>query len=149
MKFNWGSGIAVFYALFVLALLFALIQSKRIATNRSMVTENYYEKDLNYKQKYDKIENSSRLAEKLKIIENTENGTVDIIFPKGMKDITGTVLFYRPSSKGMDVKIPIENLQEGILPIPMKSFATGNWAVQVDWESSGKAYFDKANLYLP
>jgi len=148
MKLNWGSGIAVFYTLFVLALLFALFQSKRIATTRSMVTENYYEKDLNYKEKYDKLKNSSQLSEKVSITQNKSRGTVDVVFPKEVSGVTGEVLFYRPSSKGMDVKVPIKNLQDGILHIPVETLTIGNWSVQVDWESGGKAYFDKANLYL-
>lgn len=146
MKLNWGSGIAIFYTLFVLALVGALIQSRRI--QRSMVVDNYYEKDLNYKEKYDKIENSKQLTTKVNIIQNKKNGTVDITFPPGMNGVNGEVLFYRPSSKGLDVNVPIKNLDENTLHVPMQQFIAGNWSVQVDWSSGGKDYFDKANLYL-
>lgn len=146
MKLNWGTGIAIFYGLFVLALMGALIKSRTI--QRSMVVDHYYEKDLNYKEKYNKIENSGQLAVKVKIIQNKDNGTVDIIFPPEVNEVKGEVLFYRPSSKGMDVNIPIENLEGNTLRIPLKQFKVGNWAVQVDWSSGGKDYFDKSNLYL-
>ena len=146
MKLNWGTGIAIFYVFFVLLLMVALVQSKKI--QRSMVTENYYEQGLKYKQKFDRIKNSSQLSEKVKIAQNTETGMIDITFPSDLGQIGGEVLFYRPSSKGLDVKMPIKDLNNGVLNIASKPFVKGNWAVQVDWEASGKKYFDKANLYL-
>ncbi len=146
MKLNWGSGIAIFYSIFVLAMIGALIQSKRI--HRSMVVDNYYEKDLNYKEKYNKIENSTKLAIKVKVLQDNDRGMVDIVFPPEVNNVGGKVLFYRPSSKGMDVSIPIKNLNGNIFSIPIKHFKPGNWAVQIDWQSGGKEYYDKANLYL-
>ena len=54
MKINWGTGIFIFYSLFVGALVFQLVKSFQY--DNSLVVENYYEKDLNYQEQYNKIQ---------------------------------------------------------------------------------------------
>ena len=46
MKFNWGTGIGLFYVVFVVIMVSMVMFSAR--NNIDLVQEDYYEKDLNY-----------------------------------------------------------------------------------------------------
>jgi hypothetical protein len=44
MKFNWGTGIAIFYIIFVVSLVFQVFKSRQY--DHSLVVDNYYEEDI-------------------------------------------------------------------------------------------------------
>jgi len=66
MKFHWGHGIFLFYVVFVASLVTVVIKSRQF--DNSLVTEEYYARDLNYQQEYDRRMNSKSLAEPLSIM---------------------------------------------------------------------------------
>jgi hypothetical protein len=59
MKISWGTGIAIFYSFFVIAMLVFVYA----ATNQdiSLVSDTYYEEDLSYQVKLDKIQQTNQL----------------------------------------------------------------------------------------
>ena len=70
MKFNWGTGITLFYITFMFTMIFMVYQSTLV--ERNLVVENYYEKDLQYQSHLDKLKNSSTLKKDLGIFQNKE-----------------------------------------------------------------------------
>ena len=65
MKFNWGTGIFLFYTFFAVTLFFQVYQSTQY--DNHLVVDNYYEKDIQYQVQYEKIANSLGLEEKVAI----------------------------------------------------------------------------------
>lgn len=60
MKLSWGTGIAIFYSVFVIVLVFVVVKSTSI--DNALVTDDYYKKDLEYQTQIDKQVNSQGLA---------------------------------------------------------------------------------------
>ena len=145
-KFNWGTGIFIFYSLFAISLFYQVYKTTQY--DRSLVVDNYYEEDLAYQSRFDQIKNSQDLAEKLIIQLNNEDKTISLHFPKDKKEIKGKVLLYRPSDKSMDRLLPIDLNSENEMRIATDNFATGRWKVKVEWEAGGQSYFDKRAIYI-
>ncbi len=146
MKFNWGSGIAIFYTSFALFMVFMVVKST--SYDHSLVVEDYYAKDLAYQEQYDKIKNSQDLQEGLIIKNNGSDRTVELTFPEGMKDIVGRVQFYRPSGKDHDFFVKIDHPENGKMLIPVEKAISGQWTVKVDWNGDGKAFYDEKNITI-
>jgi hypothetical protein len=85
MKLNWGTSIAIFYILFAATMVGMVIKSKTY--DHSLVTDDYYAKDLAYQQHYDKLANAKALATDLSIGKVGQQ--VQFLFPKEMGQPSG------------------------------------------------------------
>ena len=100
MKFNWGHGIFLFYSLFALSLIIVVIKSTEF--DNSLVTEDYYAKDITYQKMIDRKANSQALGHPV-ALQRMEDG-FNLIFPTQELGgpVEGTAHFYRPSSSDFD-----------------------------------------------
>ncbi len=137
MKFNWGTGIALFYGLFVVVLVAAVIKSTQ--HDNSLVSDHYYADDLAYQQHYVKLANSRSLAEDVKIIHNTD--AVLLAFPKDLGAAQGEIVFFCPSDSKQDFTIAIQPDADNRQEIPLKGLKKGLWKVKVDWQANGRSYY--------
>lgn len=147
MKFNWGTGIALFYILFAGSLIAVVIKSTQY--DHSLVVEDYYQKDLDYQQHYDKLANSQALAEDVHIkLTGADKNEIQLSFPKDMEGIGGQLHFMRPSNKRKDFTLEIELDAANELILPAKEMLPGLWKVQVDWQVGEKSYYKEQVLVL-
>lgn len=145
MKFHWGHGIFLFYVVFVATLVTVVIKSRQF--DNSLVTEEYYARDLNYQQEYDRRMNSSALTEPLSIMR--VDGKYQLLFPKGKnQDVEGTVLLYRPSSKHDDRLVKLSVGAGGTMQLPTSGLKPGRYQAVVEWSANGVDYFDELDLHL-
>ena len=145
MKFHWGHGIFLFYVVFVASLVTVVIKSRQF--DNSLVTEEYYTRDLNYQQEYDRRMNSKSLAEPLSIMR--VNGQYQLLFPKGKNEgVEGTVLLYRPSSKHDDRLLKLKVGAGGTMPLQTDGLKPGRYQAVVEWSANGIDYFDELDLHL-
>lgn len=140
MKFHWGHGIFVFYTFFVLTLIVVVIKSTGF--DNSLVTEEYYARDINYQQEYDRRWNSKLLAQSV-TLEPAKAG-MQLHFPT-KEPIQGTVHFYRPSSKDHDQQVPI-TVNNGNMPLDLSKLKMGKYQLIVEWSAKGVEYFDELDL---
>ncbi len=147
MKFNWGTGIFLFYGVFAASLFFAVYKSTQY--DHSLVVENYYEEDINYQSRYDQIQNSRSLEAGLVIQLNKKEKMITLDFPKDKNGISGEILLYRANNKKLDRHIPIQLNTENKMQIPTDDILSGRWKLKVEWEAEGKFYFDKKALFIP
>ncbi len=146
MKFNWGTGIAVFYSVFVLALLYQVFKSTTY--DHSLVSEHYYADDLAYQQHYDKLANAMKLEEDLKVWNKIQQSVVELHFPEEFAEVSGEAYFFCPSDKKSDFRVPVQ-LQDGhVQRISTEGLRSGLWKVKVDWEAEGKAYYKEVSITL-
>lgn len=141
MKLNWGNGILIFYLTFVGALVFQLFQSFQY--DNSLVVENYYEKDIQYQQQYDKLKNSQELSEPLHIEYQKDKNEVIITLPSTINKAAGRVKFYRANDKSKDFLVDFDIKDNEPIAIPTKDLALGEWTISVDWATATHAYFDE------
>ena len=142
MKFNWGTGIFLFYGIFVAGLFYQVLKSTHY--DHSLVVDNYYEEDLAYQNRYEELANSAALKQKLDIryLENEE--VVRLAFPKDLGAIKGTIHFYRANNKDQDFSVSVLPNDEQVMDILDKAFpSAGRWTIEVSWEAAGKQFYDE------
>ena len=148
MKFNWGTGIVIAFALFmtfILSYVFKVQSNDKY--DHELVVEDYYKKEATVQGDIEKQENANALTNKV-TIEKTADG-VKIQFPADFdySKIIGKVSLYRPSSQKLDFEIPI-SLSSPHLLIPKSNLASGLWDISIDWEYDGVKFLNKDALRI-
>lgn len=142
MKFNWGTGIALFYSTFATVLIFAVIKST--THDNSLVVDNYYEEDLKYQQHFDRLANTMVADIDFKV--DNQDHLVHLQFPMYVQQ--GEILFFRPSDKTKDFKLPVSTSAAGIQVVPTNGLSNGLWKVKINWSSEGKNYYSEQTIIL-
>lgn len=146
MKFNWGTGIFIFYSIFAASLFYQVFCSTKYSND--LVEDNYYEKDLAYQQRYEALENSMSLENPLAINQLRDEKMIEIDFPEGENVPTGQVRFYRASDETRDLLLPVKIESNGHMLVSTSAFLPGWWKVEVEWEMDGKPYFDNKDIHV-
>ena len=139
MTINWGTGIALFYGLFVLILVGVVIKSTQF--DNSLVSDHYYADDLAYQEHYDKLVNSQQLDKDLSIAPNPSGTAVELQFPPGMQAVKGEIIFFCPSDSKQDFRVPVQPDARNQQVISTQALKPGLWKVKVDWTAGGKAFY--------
>lgn len=146
MKFNWGTGIALFYSVFVLALVFQVFKSTQY--DHSLVSDKYYAKDLAYQEHYEKLANSQQLEKDLEVIQNDSKTFVRLAFPEQLSRINGEIHFFCPSDSRQDFKVPVRPNADNQQIVSTQKLKTGLWRVKIDWKADGKSYFKEEVIVI-
>lgn len=145
IKFNWGTGILITIILFFLSVVAFFIYSSNLDIN--LVEENYYEKELAYQEKIDRINNTQALDGKVQI--DLSNQVLTVVFPdffKGKKP-QGNVWFYRPSDPKRDVIVPLQLNDSAIQVIDASRLDPGRYTIKIDWTQDGKGYYWEEEVF--
>lgn len=148
MKFNWGAGIVVAFAVFMIFILsFVFKVQSNDKYDNELVVEDYYKKETKVQGDIEKQQNANDLKEKL-VIQNTKEG-IQIQFPADFdySKINGKVSFYRPSSQKLDFEIKL-SLSSPYLLIPKSNLANGLWDISIHWNYKGIEYINKQSIDL-
>lgn len=146
MKFNWGTGIFIFYSVFAIALFYQVYSSTKYSHN--LVEDDYYAKDLAYQSRYEQIENSLSLANPLEINFLEEKKIVELDFPQGENPATGKIRFYRADDETKDLLLPVKLDDQNQMLVNISPFLPGSWKVEVEWEMDGTPYFDSEQIFI-
>nr|WP_315188439.1 FixH family protein [uncultured Flavobacterium sp.] len=148
MKFNWGTGVVIAFALFMSFILYFVfkVQSNSKYDNE-LVVEEYYKHDAHFGDEMVRVQNAHDLTQK-PAIKYTSKGVL-ITFPEVFtpNEIKGNVSLYRPSNKKLDFEVPI-SLSGHTLLIPKKSLVGGRWDINMEWQYEGKSYLTKEIIYI-
>jgi len=144
-KFNWGTGIAIFYISFVIAMLFFVFWTT--GNNRDLVTDDYYAEELVYQDVIDSKARAEELVGKVEI--NSEKGRIEIRLPEGMTDkfIKGELFLYRQADKRMDTRLQFEG-QKIDYSFQSERIVIGKWTVKLSWTSDGKDYYYEDKIWI-
>jgi hypothetical protein len=146
MKFNWGTGIFIVIVLFLLAVIAFFIFINTLDIN--LVEDNYYEKELVYQERIERINNTASLPGKISI--SLEPGRLIILFPAIDSTFSpkGTVLLYRPSDPKKDIILPLQLDNTFSQVVDISGIKKGKWIVKLEWEMGGKEYYFEEGLIL-
>lgn len=148
IKIGWGTSIVIAFALFISFILYFVIKVQSDTKyDNELVVDEYYKKDAQYGEDFVKMQNAQDLTEKPKVNQNGDS--VEIKFPNSIaiKQVKGTVSFYRPSNKKLDFQVPI-SLSKPSLLIPKTNLVGGRWDILIDWEYQSKSYKMKEIIYI-
>ena len=146
MKINWGSGIAIFYSLFVITMVYAVYRSTQF--DNSLVSDHYYSDDLKYQERFDKLSNAQGLKEDLKIQTAESGSQVELFFPAELEKVQGEIYFFCPSDQSRDFKVNIAPNLNHRQVISTTGLKTGLWRLKVDWSDGTKAYYKEEVIQL-
>lgn len=142
MKLHWGWGIGLLYSGFV-AMIGVLVFSS-LNQHIELVTENYYEEEIQYQQKIDRIKRTNTLAEPLRW--NVEGNKLTIQFPASVGKPNGKIRFYCPSNSHNDRVIQITPDQQFAQQIALSRLPAGHYKLQIDWEANELAYWNEGKI---
>lgn len=147
-SWDWGKGLAVVIVLFIISTL--SVVAYVVSLDYHMVTENHYEKAVNYQEHIDRVEQASAMSRPVEIKLMPGDRTVRLQFPNSLalENLEGTVELYRPSDSSLDQKFDLSLNQNGIQEISSRNLARGKWLVKVSWTSEGKDYFKEESIFL-
>jgi len=146
MKFNWGTGIVLAFIGFISFIMYFVISMN---TNKKyehdLVTEDYYNAELEFQNDIDKEVNSRNLAENVTWTKTSDG--IQILFPESLNinKIKGKVFLYRPSNKQLDFETTISLSNHNLL-IPDKRLLDGRWNIKIDWQYNGNKYLYKKEI---
>jgi len=146
MKINWGTGLMIGMALFIGFILFLVYRmTTENNLNHDLVTENYYQKEMELQDDIYAQQNTADMKNKITGLK-TDLGYL-LQFPEEFapEKITGKVFLYRPSNKQLDFELPLELTDPNLL-IPDKRLLDGRWNITIDWEYEGKKYRFKKEI---
>lgn len=149
MKLNWGHGIAIFLVIFVVTTLgVVFLISTDDTYNHELVSENYYDDELNFQQEIDKAENASKLNSQVKYRVSKEG--VLITFPNDFEydKIEGVIKMNRPSKMILDFTMPVKLDENFQILIPAEKAIQGKWKIVIDWNVGDKEFMYKANIRI-
>lgn len=145
MKFNWGIFAFSLFGVFVVFMLTMVFFASK--QNNELVTENYYEKELEFKTILEKKNQANNLTEK--VIFNIDADNLNLIFPKEIVgEISGEIVFYKPSNQTADKTI-VFNTKNNTQQFKLTLFEKGMYRVKIDWNSSEKGYYNELDVVIP
>jgi hypothetical protein len=145
MKINWGIFAFSLFGVFVVFMLGMVYFATK--QNNELVTENYYEKELEFKEVLKKKEQSSKLLETITF--NTDETYLNLQFPKEIVGkITGEIVFYKPSNQTADKTVPL-NVENNLQQFKLTDFEKGMYRVKVDWKANGNEFYNELDVVIP
>lgn len=147
IKFNWGTGIFLFYTVFASVLFFSVYKSTQF--DHSLVVDEYYRQDLAYQDQYDRLQNTQALEQPLRMQWSTTEKQLNLRFPETLNGIPeGEIVFYRPDNKSMDWQLPIAVDKNATMTVDMAKLPVGRWKVQVYWHAGEVPYYNERIIDL-
>ena len=146
VKFNWGTGIFIFIALFLLVNAFVIYKS--FQQRNDLVEEEYYPQGLEYQKQIDRFAKANALSAKIEISE--EAGEIVITYPNELnsKNIKGQVIFFRPSDENADFSDSIRFDTAMVQRIPIQKMIKGKYIAKFFWIMDGKEYAHESTIRL-
>lgn len=143
---SWGWKITFTFIGFIGLMAYLVIGS--FQQNIDLVSEDYYEHELNYQDRIDHKVNASNLENNLQIKQ--ENKRLAVGFPAvhQLDKISGEIKLYRPSNAGLDKTISIEPNEDGWQFLDKKDLVGGLYKVQVHWSDGTQKYYKEEKVMI-
>lgn len=146
---NWGTKVIIVMVLFVSGIFYMISVCVR-KSDLQLVTPDYYEQEIAYQGTIDKVNNYNALVNKPRIIDDTENMSVNLDFSQvdQYQSINGDAVFFRPSNSKLDFKVPIELEENGVQQVNKEKIKPGKWIVKLDWSNNGIPYYSENTIFI-
>lgn len=137
MKFNWGTGIFLFLALFLAGSAVFIIFASRQQVN--LVHKDYYEKGVDYSEQMKVDARSKPFCQSIGINSTNKAMVIEIEQSLASTIDSGTMYMYRPSDKTKDIKVPViaglKNIQ-----FQKEDLISGRYILKFTWYTKGVKY---------
>lgn len=138
-KFQWSHGIVAAFIIFI-GFLFIMLWVA-LHSNIDLVTDNYYEKELQYQTHIDVVKNSREINKEMSVTASGKEIFLEFPHLAPASEYSGNIFFFRPSNKSQDFNVPVVIDSSFSQKISMKNYYTGMWRVKISWAVQGKKYY--------
>lgn len=130
----------------MIALMTLIIKTSRQKVE--LVTDNYYEQEIQYQDEIDAMRNAQRMTEQIVIIQN--DTTLIISFPNTLitDSIKGTIHFYRASDQYKDTKQRISPDYKNQHQVQKSNLHQGKYTMTIKWTYLDKPYMVKEEILV-
>jgi nitrogen fixation protein FixH len=148
VRFNWGLGVSLAYALFVAAtisfVVFALTQPVEL------VSADYYDQSLTYDSRLEAARLGDALGAAVQVASSSDGRGLVVSLPPAQADAAaGTVTLYRPSHAAADRVVPLALDLRGEQRVPVAGLESGRWIVKLTWQVQGRRYYREEAVQVP
>lgn len=152
IRFNWGLGVSLAYALFVAGtvsfVIFALTQPVEL------VSADYYDQSLTYDSRLDAERLGNALGTAVHVATASDalgrGWGLIVSMPPAQADVaTGTVTLYRPSHAAADRVVPLALDVRGEQRVPVAGLESGRWIAKLAWQVQGRRYYREEAVQVP
>jgi hypothetical protein len=147
MKFNWGTGIALTFALFAGGIIFLITLCSK--ENNDLVSSDYYNREIAFQSQIDKENNADQLMQPLLVVFNKSTDVISISFPNQIhSSVEGKIHFFKPDNAALDFDLNIAtdtSLRQNVNAEKMKR---GLWRAQIDWRANGQLFYEEKNVMI-
>lgn len=145
MKFNWGTGAFMLFGSFAVFMtclaIFASMQ------RNELVTDDYYEKELEFKEVQKKQERTALLDGETTFLIEDDQFVID--FPKDVEgEISGEIVFFKPSSEKDDKSVTFKTSVKRY-ELAIGNYSTGMYKVKVSWSANNQEYYNEGEIVIP
>ncbi len=147
-SFNWGKGISLAIAIFVIATL--SVVSYIISLDFYLVNNNHYEEGVNYQQTIDSRQRTEALDQPVVVLYDEARVAVKVVFPDEVVENAqeGTIKLYRPNDANLDMNLPIEFEGGSTHVIPMERMEKGKWVLTINWTMNDLDYITEKVIII-
>ena len=146
MKISWGHALIIFFVLYISMLVGFVVKSTTV--DHSLVVENYYDHDISYQAKLDKIANRHLLDSDLRIQYMVADNNLALDFGSLSTVKKVEVQMYRASNKDLDFSKPLAITDQKVYDVSLPEMLPGLWKVRVNWDDKDRSYFKEQDLYI-
>ncbi|MCC6972090.1 MAG: FixH family protein [Phycisphaerales bacterium] len=142
MKFNWGTGISMFFIVFAVSMISLVVATTKHPPQ--MVSDKYYDLDIHYEAHMKKKQNAAALSAQptVRVVDDH----VNVAWPGDMKVDKGQIKCFRSQTTKDDQLLEVSGINS--IDIPIEKFASGLWHFELDWESAGTPYFSENSVMI-
>lgn len=145
MKFNWGYKIALFYLVFVVGIVFLVVQSSRQRVD--LVTADYYGEEIRYQERINETKRAEALSAPVEV--SIAQDVLTILFPSEFsgKNIEGSVILYCPADEQKDIVRSLTTVKN-TMKISLPEQNKGSHQLKIKWEVDGTGYYFEKNITI-
>jgi hypothetical protein len=140
---DWGKGILLSIIGFVVLIMTMVVISVRM-DGIELVTENYYEAEINFQDRIDEESSALRL-DRTVISYSTMGKNLVLDLPTGT---TGKLQLFRPSDSKLDREILVDVIGSGSTSVALDDLKPGYWKIQLSWTEEGKNYYEEKKITI-
>lgn len=113
-----------------------------------LVSEDYYNQEIQYQKNIDAQENGLKLSKELSIV--VENEEIKITFPESFNSIVekGDISFYRPDNAKLDRSFPMNLDDKNTQLIDKKTIVSGFYKITIQFVQEGKLHLINKEMWL-
>ena len=143
---SWGYKITVLYVGFILLIISMVALTMREKVD--LVSKDYYEQELKYQDKIDKVNRTNALKRSLTWKIKTDSLILEVAEQFKAEKINGSIFLFRPSDAALDKTIPVEMNSSGMQVISTDQLKKGIYKMQVSWEAKGEEYYNEGIIQV-